>query len=142
MLLLAAAAWLYIRGCQCRSSWSPLLGVLSSGKTWLQPAPNIVSTLPSALSYLGNSLKGATKKLRDKDFAERSGELSGLVRFASKPLFKWVMTGNPLELFRKFFGALRAIFWLRESLLAPDQLLLQLCASRKLLECKSGLRWE
>ena len=38
-----------------------------------------------------------------------------LVRFASKPLFYWVMTGNPLELFRKFFGAVRAIFWLCES---------------------------
>ena len=29
------------------------------------------------------------------------------------------MTGNPLELFRKFFGAVRAIFWLWGSLLAP-----------------------
>ena len=43
-----------------------------------------------------------------------------LVRFASKPLFDWVMTGNPLELFRHFFGAVRAIFGLCESLLAPD----------------------
>ena len=43
-----------------------------------------------------------------------------LVRFASKPLFYWVMTGNPLELFRKFFGAVRAIFWLCGSFLAPD----------------------
>ena len=30
------------------------------------------------------------------------------------------MTGNPLELFRKFFGAVRAIFWLCEPFLAPD----------------------
>ena len=30
------------------------------------------------------------------------------------------MTGNPLELFRKFFGAVRAIFWLWGSFLAPD----------------------
>ena len=30
------------------------------------------------------------------------------------------MTGNPLELFRKLFGAVRAIFWLWGSLLAPD----------------------
>ena len=33
-------------------------------------------------------------------------------RFASKPLFYLVMTGNPFELFRKFFGAVRALFWL------------------------------
>ena len=32
-----------------------------------------------------------------------------LVRFASKPLFYWVMTR---ELFRKFFGTVRAFFWL------------------------------
>ena len=31
-----------------------------------------------------------------------------LVRFVSKPLFYWVMTGDPLELFRKLFGAVRA----------------------------------
>ena len=43
-----------------------------------------------------------------------------LVRFASKPLFYWILTGNPLELFRKFFGALRANFWLCGSFLAPD----------------------
>ena len=30
------------------------------------------------------------------------------------------MTGNPLELFRKFFGAVRMIFWLCGSFLAPD----------------------
>ena len=30
------------------------------------------------------------------------------------------MTGNPLELFRKFFGAVRAIFWLWGSFLAPN----------------------
>ena len=42
-----------------------------------------------------------------------------LVRFASKPLFYWVMT---LELFRKFFGAVRAILWLCEPFfLAPDK---------------------
>ena len=32
------------------------------------------------------------------------------------------MTGNPLELFRKFFGAVRAIFWLCGSFLAPKLL--------------------
>ena len=30
------------------------------------------------------------------------------------------MTNNPLELFREFFGAVRAIFWLWGSFLAPD----------------------
>ena len=31
------------------------------------------------------------------------------------------MTGNPLELFRKFFGAVRAIFWLWGPFWAPDK---------------------
>ena len=43
-----------------------------------------------------------------------------LVQFASKPVFYWVMTGNPLELFRNFFGAVRAIFWLCGSFLSPE----------------------
>ena len=43
-----------------------------------------------------------------------------LVRFASSPLFYWVMTGNALELFGKFFGAVRAILWLCKSFLAPE----------------------
>ena len=43
-----------------------------------------------------------------------------LARFASNPLFYWVMTGNPLELFRKFFGAVRTIFWFCGSFLVPD----------------------
>ena len=43
-----------------------------------------------------------------------------LARFASKPLFYWVMTGNPLELLRKFFGAVRAIFWFCGPFLVPD----------------------
>ena len=30
------------------------------------------------------------------------------------------MTGNPLELFKKFFGAVRAIFWFCGSFLAPE----------------------
>ena len=40
--------------------------------------------------------KGTTKKLCDKDFAERSGELSG-VRSASTPLFYWVMNDRGVE---------------------------------------------
>ena len=62
--------------------------------------------------------KGTTKKLCDKDFAEHSGELSGAICL-NTPCFRWVMTGNPLELFRKFFGAVRAIFGFGV-LLAPD----------------------
>ena len=31
------------------------------------------------------------------------------------------MTGNPVELCRKFFGAVRAVFWLWGSFLAPDE---------------------
>ena len=60
--------------------------------------------------------KGTTKKLYDKDFAERSGELCGAI--CLKPLFYWIMTDNPLELFRKFFGAVRPNFWLCRSFLA------------------------
>ena len=32
------------------------------------------------------------------------------------------MNRNPIELFRKFFGAVRGSFWPCESLLAPDDL--------------------
>ena len=71
-----------------------------------------------ALTQVGDR-KGTTKKLCDKDFAERSAELSGAI--ASKPFFYWVMTHNPLELFRKFFGAVRAIFWLCGSFLPLEQ---------------------
>ena len=46
-----------------------------------------------------------------------------LARFASQPLFYWVMTGNPVELFRKFFGTVRAILWLWGSFLALERLL-------------------
>ena len=58
----------------------------------------------SQASSIGDR-KGTTKKLCDKDL------LNFLARFASQPLFYWVMTGNPLEFFRKFFGAVGAIFW-------------------------------
>ena len=59
--------------------------------------------------------KGATKKLCDKDFAERLGELSGAI--CLKTL---VALGNDGQLFRKFFGAVRAIFCFCGSFLAPD----------------------
>ena len=70
---------------------------------------------------LGFPEKGTTKKLCDKDFAERSGELSGAICLKTLVLLG-IITGSPLELFRKFFGAVRAIFWLCGSFLAPDHL--------------------
>ena len=64
--------------------------------------------------------KRTTKKLCDKHFAERPGELSGAIRLKAL-----ILLGNdpcnPLGLFRKFFGALRAIFWLCGSFWAPDR---------------------
>ena len=63
--------------------------------------------------------KGTPKNFCDKDFAELSGELSGAICL-SKPLFHWVMTSSPPELFRKFFGTVRAFLWLWGSFLALD----------------------
>ena len=51
--------------------------------------------------------KGTPKNLCDKDFAELSGELSGAICLRTL-----VLLGSVLELFRKFFGTVRAIFGL------------------------------
>ena len=52
----------------------------------------------------------------DKDFAaELSGELSGAICL-SKPC----LLGSAVKLFRKFFGAVRAILWLWGSFLALE----------------------
>ena len=51
--------------------------------------------------------KGTPKNFCDKDFAELSGELSGAICLKALHLL-----GSALELFRKFFGAVRPIFWL------------------------------
>ena len=54
--------------------------------------------------------KGTPKNFCDKDFAELSGELSGAICLKT-----FVLMGSdqyPLELFRKFFGTVRAILWL------------------------------
>ena len=59
--------------------------------------------------------KGTPKNFCDKDFAELLGELSGAI--CLKPL---VLLGSALELLRKFFGTVRAIFWLSGSFLALD----------------------
>ena len=58
---------------------------------------------------------GTPKNFCEKDFAKLSGELSGAI--CLKTL---VLLGSALELFRKFFGAVRAIFWLWGSFLAPE----------------------
>ena len=46
--------------------------------------------------------KGTPMNFCDKDFSELSGELSGAI----------CLMGSALELFRKFFGTVRVIFWL------------------------------
>ena len=51
--------------------------------------------------------KGSPKKLCDKDFAKRSDELSGAICLKTQ----LNMTGKPLKLFRKLFGAVRAFFF-------------------------------
>ena len=50
--------------------------------------------------------QGTTQKLYDKDVAAFSSELSGAVCLKTLALL-----GNALDLFRKRFGAVRAIFW-------------------------------
>ena len=52
-----------------------------------------------------SSGKGTPKNLCDKDFAELSGELSGAICLKALALL-----GSALDLFRKFSGAVRAIF--------------------------------
>ena len=59
--------------------------------------------------------KGTPKNLCDTGFAELSGELSGAIRLKTL-----VLLGSDLELFRKFFGAVRAMFWLWGSFWALD----------------------
>ena len=60
--------------------------------------------------------EGTTKKLRAKEYAELSGEFSGAICLKTLVFF----LGNTLDVFRKFFGAVRAMFWLSGSFLAPD----------------------
>ena len=73
----------------------------------LPPVAFLVSTCnPRERKFVGKR-KGTPKNLCGKDFAELSGELSGAI--CLKTL---VLLGSALELFRKFFGAVRAIFWL------------------------------
>ena len=66
-------------------------------------------------SSLSWDREGIPKKLCDKDFAELSGELSCAI--CLKTL---VLQGKCPRLVQKFFGAVRAIFWLWGSFLALD----------------------
>ena len=59
--------------------------------------------------------EGTPKNFCDKDLAERWGELSAAI--CLKTL---VLLGSALELFRKFFVTVRAIFWVWGSFLAPE----------------------
>ena len=60
---------------------------------------------PTGVTRLFRDRKGTPKKLCNKDFAEFSAELSGAVCLKTLVLF-----GRELELFRNFFGVVRAIF--------------------------------
>ena len=62
---------------------------------------------PEPLQLFGDR-ESATKKLCDKDFAERSGELSGAICLQTLVLLS--NDRQPLGFFRKFFGAVRVIF--------------------------------
>ena len=67
----------------------------------------------STAIQIGDALQLGTEKVPQRNCVTKTlpnVRVNFLVRFASKPLFYWVMTGNPLELFRKFFGAVRALF--------------------------------
>ena len=60
--------------------------------------------------------KSTPKNFGDKDFAELTGKLSGAI--CLKTL---VLLGSALELFRNFFGTVRASFWVWCSFLAPHK---------------------
>ena len=64
---------------------------------------------------LSRGRKGTPKNLCDKDFAKLSGELSGAICLTTLVLLR-----SALELFRKLFGAIRAIFGLWGSFLVLD----------------------
>ena len=55
--------------------------------------------------YIQEQKKVPQRACVTKDCAELSGELSGAICLKTKALL-----GSALELFRKFFGAIRAIF--------------------------------
>ena len=74
----------------------------------------LISDKLSVIRCFLRDRQGTPKNLCDKDYAELSGELSGVI--CLKTL---LLLGSALESFRIFFGAVRAIFWLWGSL-APE----------------------
>ena len=72
---------------------------------------------------IGGQKKGTTKKLCDKDFCRTFG-WTFWCDLPQNPCFIGNGPVNPLELFWKFFGAVRALFWLCESFLAPETTIL------------------
>ena len=74
-----------------------ILGVSArdKGGTW-----HVISAKPE----IGDR-KGTTKKLCDKDFAERSGELSGAICLKTLTLLGNDPVTPSIDLFRKIFGA-------------------------------------
>ena len=91
------------------------------GEVQIGKPPPRLKPHPLYRSLIGDR-EGTTKKLCDKDFAERSGELSGAI--CLKALF---LLGNdpviPSNCSEKFFGAVRAIFGLCASFFLPDLIL-------------------
>ena len=75
-----------------------------------------IAIAPSLLTFththlrVNGTLVNQGQKRYPKELLRQRFRVNFLVRFASKPLFYWVMTGNPLELFKKLFGAVRAMF--------------------------------
>ena len=110
------APWLKVMGIvgQTGAKRSPQTKApeLRSRTLWLSGLLVIVN--PCARDCFGDR-KGTPKNFCDNDFAELSGELSGAI--CLKTL---VLLGSTIELFRKFFGTVRAIFWLWGSSLALD----------------------
>ena len=84
-------------------------GLKAPKRRWIQGMGFLVKSLClgvfSALKL--RDRKGTPKNIFQNDFAELLGDLSGAI--CLKTL---VWLGSALELFRKFFGALRVIFWL------------------------------
>ena len=76
---------------------------------------NIARTTFPLTATLIRDRKGTPKSFCDKDFAELSGELSGEICLETL-----VLLDSAPELFRKFFGTVRAIFCFGGSFLTLD----------------------
>ena len=84
---------------------------------WSQSLP-LKIFFPCSLG--GGGRYSGTEKVPQRTFATNISpnfRVNFLVRFASKP---FVLLGSALKLFRRFFGTVRAIFWVWGSFLAPE----------------------